>query len=224
MEREGDNGKSEEAVWACERREMVDVLKSYGVRDPRILAAMGKVRRHLFIPEDCRLHGDAYADHARPIGQAQTISQPYIVAYMTAMLRLKPGESVLEIGAGSGYQAAVLAEMGARVFSVEIIPELAQHARDVLAREGYADRVQVLTGNGRRGWPEKAPFDAIVGACAAGEEPKALLDQLKEGGRFIFPVGDWRMQRLVFLQKKEGRIIRKVDLPVQFVPLVKGAG
>ena len=200
---------------------MVEVLKDYGIRNPRILAAMLKVRRHLYIPEDYRRHGLSYADQATPIGLGQTISQPYIVAYMIEMLDVKPGESVLEVGAGSGYQAAVLAEMGANVFTVELVPELAQHAREVLAREGYAGRARVLTGDGAKGWPEHAPYDAIVGACAATEEPTGLLAQLKDGGRFVFPVGDIVSQQLVFMRKDQGRITRMMDLPVQFVPLVK---
>ena len=222
MKRDVGHTDDEEEFWASERRGMVADLQGYGIRDQRIRDAMGKVRRHLFIPDGCRFHEDAYADHATPIGLGQTISQPYIVAYMIDRLELKPGESVLEIGAGSGYQAAVLAELGARVYTVELIPALAQHAREVLAREGYAERVEVLTGDGSLGWPERAPFDAIVGACAAADEPTALEAQLKEGGRFLFPVGGPGSQRLVFIRKTGGRLIRKNDLPVLFVPLVKG--
>jgi len=215
-------GRGEEEAWARERRAMVAVLRRYGVRDERILAAMDKVRRHQFIPEEYRRHGEAYGDHPCPIGHGQTISQPYIVAYMTEKLALQPGAAVLEVGTGSGYQAAVLAELGARAYSVEIIPELANHARAVLAGEGYGAAVQVLTGDGYRGWPEHAPYDAIIVTCAPAEVPAALVAQLKEGGRFILPLGGRLGQRLVILRKVHGRIEQVDDLPVQFVPMVKG--
>lgn len=211
----------EEIAWAAERLAMIGTLKGYGIRDPRVLAAMGRVRRHLFVPEAYRRHGEAYGDHAGPIGLGQTISQPYIVAYMIEKLALKTGETVLEIGAGSGYQAAVLAEMGMKVFAVEIVPALVKHAHDILAQEAYLGRVRLLEGDGNLGWPEKAPFDAIVGACAAAEEPAALFDQLKEGGRFVFPIGSGDDQRLVVMRKSEGQIVRSDDLAVQFVPLVR---
>jgi protein-L-isoaspartate(D-aspartate) O-methyltransferase len=212
--------KVDERGWARERLAMVAVLKAYGIRDRRVLAAMGHVRRHVFIPDAYRDHGSAYGDHAGPIGLGQTISQPFIVAYMIERLELKPGDSVLEIGTGSGYQAAVLAELGARVFTVELLPELARHARVALDGEGYEGRVEIMTGDGARGWAEKAPFDAIVGACAAAEEPDALLEQLKEGGRLIFPIGGRMEQRLVFMRKSQGLIVREEDLPVAFVPLI----
>ena len=215
-------GPDAEGAWTRERREMMEILRRYEVRDERVLRAMGKIRRHVFIPESFRHHGEAYGDHPCPIGHGQTISQPYIVAYMTEKLALQPGETVLEVGTGSGYQAAVLAEMGACVYSMEIIPELAQHARAVLAQEGYAATVQVLTGDGYRGWPEHAPFDAIMVTCAPADVPPALVKQLKEGGRFILPVGAWLSQRLVILRKVRGRIEQADDLPVQFVPMVKG--
>lgn len=199
---------------------MVQQLLAYGIKDKRILEAMSKVRRHEFIPESFRRHGMAYGDHPCPIGYEQTISQPYIVAYMTERLNLKPGEKVLEIGTGSGYQAAVLAECGADVYTIEIIPELAAHADKVLKAEGY-DQVHVLTGDGYRGWPEHCPFDAIIVTCAPEKVPQALQDQLGEGGRMIIPVGTWA-QRLVILCKKAGRIQRSEDLPVRFVPMVRG--
>lgn len=213
--------EKEAAVWTRGRRALVTLLKEYGIRDVRILAAMGKVRRHLYIPEPYREHGEAYGDHPVPIGLEQTISQPYIVAYMIEKLDLQPGERVLEVGAGSGYQAAVLAELGARVFAIELVPGLAAHARAVLKSEGYADRVQVLTGDGYQGWPEHAPYDAIVGACAPADEPTALFDQLKDGGRAIFPIGGPGDQRLVIIRKKGGRLTRINDLPVRFVPMLK---
>lgn len=212
---------SEEAIWAWERLEMVKVVRSYGIRDERILAAMSRVRRHRFIPEAYRAHGEAYGDYPGPIGYGQTISQPYIVAYMTERIAPGPGETVLEIGVGSGYQAAVLAELGARVYSVEIVPWLADHARAVLEEEGYSDRVRVRVGDGNWGWPEQAPYDAMIGACAPVDVPKALVTQLKDGGRMILPVGNWISQRLVILRKQDGRITQSDDLPVRFVPMIR---
>lgn len=216
------NGSRDDQEWAAERRGMVEVLKRYGIRDTRILEAMGRVRRHEFIPGEHRRHGLAYGDHPCTIGEGQTISQPFIVAYMTEKLQLRAGERVLEIGTGSGYQAAVLAELGAKVFSVEIIPSLADHARQVLAREAYSNRVSVLTGDGYKGWPEHAPFDAAIVTCAPEDIPEALVEQLKEGGRMILPVGAWLNQRLVIVRKRDGKVVVEEDLPVRFVPMVPG--
>jgi protein-L-isoaspartate(D-aspartate) O-methyltransferase len=210
----------EEKRWAAEREDMVAVVRRYGIRDERILAPMAKIRRHEFIPAPLRQHGDAYGDHPCPIGFEQTISQPYIVAYMTERLALKSGERVLEIGTGSGYQAAILAELGAEVYSIEIIAQLAERARKALAQEGYA-QVNLLTGDGYKGWPEHKPYDAIIVTCAPEDVPSALVEQLKEGGRMIVPVGEWG-QRLVILRKSKGRIEKLDDLPVRFVPMVKG--
>ena len=218
----GAEGPGEEASWTRERSAMVDVLRLYRIHDERILTAMGKVRRHVFIPLPFRNHHEAYGDHPCPIGHSQTISQPFIVAYMTEQLGLKAGEKILEIGTGSGYQAAVLAELGLSVYSIEIIPELAAHAREVLAAEGYSNRVQVLTGDGYKGWSDYAPYDAIIVTCAPSEVPKALVEQLREGGRFILPVGEWMAQRLIILKKTFQGISVTEDLPVRFVPMVKG--
>ena len=204
---------------AAEREAMVAVLRQYGIRDGRVLAAMGKVLRHRFIPRGFRGRGD-YGDHPCPIGFGQTISQPFIVAYMTGHLQVTNGMKVLEIGTGSGYQAAILAELGANVYTIEIIPQLAEHARTALAAEGYA-RVQVRAGDGYAGWPEHAPFDAIIVTCAPGEVPKALVDQLREGGRMILPLGKLGVQRLVILRKVSGRVEIQNDLPVAFVPMVR---
>lgn len=200
------------------RKRMIQQLKEYGIEDKKVLAAMNKVPRHNFIPVEYRI--DPYGDHPGPIGYGQTISQPYIVAYMTERLALAPGEKILEIGTGSGYQAAVLAELGARVYSIEIIPELAEHARRVLSQEGFED-VQVLTGDGYKGWPEHAPFDAVIVTCAPTEIPVALVEQLKNGGRMILPLGGRSYQRLVICRKRGGEVVVEEDLPVRFVPMVK---
>lgn len=193
-------------------------VASREVDDPRVLQAMREVPRDRFMPIQVRHL--AWEDGPVPIGHGQTISQPYIVAYMTERMNLKAGEKVLEIGTGSGYQAAVLAEMGAKVFTIEIVPELAEHARTVLSAEGYGD-VNVLAGDGYQGWPEHAPFDAVIVTCAPEEVPQALVDQLADGGRMIFPLGTGA-QRLVILRKKGGKIEQEADLRVRFVPMVRG--
>ncbi len=203
----------------AERKMMVAVLRQHGVRDERVIEAMGKVRRHVYIPEATRGRADPYGDHPCPIGYGQTISQPFIVAYMTQRMELKPGERVLEIGTGSGYQAAVLAELGAQVYSIEIIPQLAAHARSVLEAEGYA-QVKVKAGDGYKGWPEHAPFDAIIVTCAPNEIPEALVGQLKDGGRMILPVGTG-IQQLVILEKSGSGFREIPDMYVRFVPMVR---
>ncbi len=210
----------EDALWVSARRDMVRQLRAHGIKDERVLEVMGKVRRHKFIPEPFRHAGKAYGDHPCPIGHDQTISQPYIVAYMTERLKLKNGDKVLEIGTGSGYQSAVLAECGADVYSIEIIPALAEHAATALKSEGY-EKVRVMTGDGYKGWPEHAPFDAIIVTCAPESVPQALKDQLAEGGRMIVPVGKWS-QRLVIFEKQNGEIRKQNDLAVRFVPMVRG--
>ncbi|VGO14220.1 Protein-L-isoaspartate O-methyltransferase [Pontiella desulfatans] len=204
----------------AERKAMVAVVKAHGVQDDRVLAAMGKVRRHVYIPEAHRGR-DSYGDHPCPIGHGQTISQPFIVAYMTQRIGVKPGMRILEIGTGSGYQAAVLAELEAEVFSIEIVPALADHARGVLAAEGYST-VKVKTGDGYKGWPEHAPFDAIIVTCAPADIPKKLVEQLKDGGRMILPVGTG-IQQLVILEKAGDSFKEIPDLHVRFVPMVKGS-
>ncbi len=206
--------------WDESRRQMVGVLRGYGIQDERLLSVMERIPRHLFIPEPLRSHTNAYGDHPCPIGNGQTISQPFIVAYMTEKLGIKPGDKILEIGTGSGYQAAVLAGMGARVYSVELIPALVAHAKGVLSRLGYAGRVKVRLGDGYKGWPEEAPFDAVIVTCAPEDIPEALVAQLKEGGTMIVPAGSWMSQRLVVLHKNKGRIEKTDDLPVRFVPMV----
>lgn len=212
----------EEGGWAAARAEMVDIVRRYGVKDPAVLRAMGTVRRHRFIAEAYRRYPHAYGDHPCAIGHSQTISQPFIVAHMIERMAIRPGEKILEIGTGSGYQAAVLAEVGGEVFSVEIVPELAEHARRTLKEEGY-ESVQVRCGNGYEGWPERQPYDAIVVSCAPWQIPEGLVEQLREGGRMILPVGE-EFQRLVVLRKRAGGVVTESDLAVRFVPMVHERG
>jgi protein-L-isoaspartate(D-aspartate) O-methyltransferase len=201
-----------------ERSRMVRLLRAYGIEDIAVLSAMENVRRHIYIPLKFRHVCNPYGDHPCPIGHGQTISQPYIVAYMTERMNIKKGEKVLEIGTGSGYQAAILSTLGANVFSIEIVKELAQHSKNVLQKEGFSN-VNVLHGNGYHGWEKHAPYDVILVTCAPEKIPPALVEQLKEGGRMIIPVGKFT-QRLVILRKEKGKVIRKNDLNVRFVPMV----
>ena len=199
------------------RERMVrEQVEARGVTDARTLAALRKVERHLFVPP--ALAALAYADHPLPIGEGQTISQPYIVAVMTEAIGLRGGERVLEIGTGSGYQAAVLAEMGANVYTVEIVPSLARTARATLTRLGYRT-VEVREGNGWAGWPEHAPFDAIVVTAAPPTVPDALKSQLRDGGRLVIPVGD-DVQELRLLTRHGSSFEQRRLLLVRFVPLV----
>ena len=194
---------------------VADQIEERGVRDPRTLAAMRKVPRHLFVPP--ALAREAYADHPLPIGHAQTISQPYIVAFMTEALGLRGGEKVLEVGTGSGYQAAVLAEIAARVYTIEIVAPLAEEARERLARLGYGN-VEVRAGDGYQGWPEAAPFDAVIVTAAAPRIPAPLKEQLKDGGRLVIPVGEEYQELIVVTRRGTGYAEKRV-LPVRFVPM-----
>ena len=187
-----------------------------GISDSAVLAALRKVPRHLFMPEQYRR--EAYEDYPLPIGEGQTISQPYIVALMTQMLEIKPGCKVLEIGTGSGYQAAVLAEMGADVYTIEILPALAEQARDRLRELGYAG-VHVLVGDGYRGYLAAAPFDAVIVTAAPEKIPQPLVDQLKVGGRLVVPIGKYT-QELILVRKGENGTTTENMLPVRFVPMV----
>ena len=205
--------------WKQEREEMLVQLRRYGITHSHVLDAMKTVERHRFIPSGHLTSCDPYGDHPCSIGYNQTISQPYIVAYMTEKMQIQAGEKVLEIGTGSGYQAAILAELGANVYSMEIIPELAAHARAALTGEGY-DSVCVITGDGYKGLPDEAPFDVIIVTCAPEDIPEALVKQLKDGGRMILPVGEY-MQRLVIVRKEDGKVKVIEDLPVRFVPMVR---
>ena len=190
-------------------------IEGRGIRDARVLEAMRRVPRQRFVPENLRSR--AFEDNPLPLGQGQTISQPYIVAFMTEAARLRPGERVLEVGTGSGYQAAVLSAVGARVYSIEILAELAESARRTLKDTGYGD-VSVRTGDGFRGWPEEAPFDAIVVTAAPEEVPEPLLAQLKPGGRLIIPLGSGH-QDLLRVTRTPSGYQRETLLPVRFVPM-----
>ena len=205
------------ADFAVQRQRMVEQqLKPRGIKDERVLAAMAKVLREEFVPMDAR--SDAYEDGPLPIGYDQTISQPYIVAFMTEQLRLKPSDHVLEIGSGSGYQAAILAELVAGVYTIEIVEPLAKSAEATLQRLGYRN-VHVKMGDGYKGWPEEAPFDAIIVTCAPEKVPQPLVDQLKDGGRMVIPVGEQFAQQLYLLEKKSGQLKESATLPVRFVPM-----
>ena len=203
--------------FAAERQRMVrQQLVARGINDARVLGAITKVPREEFVPQESR--AASYEDGPLPIGYDQTISQPYIVAFMTEQLRLKPSDRVLEIGTGSGYQAAILAELVSEIYSVEIVEPLARAAEATLQRLGYKN-VHVKIGDGYKGWPEKAPFDAIIVTCAPDKVPQPLTDQLKDGGRMVIPVGERFAQELYLLEKKNGQLKESVTLPVRFVPM-----
>jgi protein-L-isoaspartate(D-aspartate) O-methyltransferase len=208
-------------VPADERDAMVDVqLRRRGIEDERVLEAMRRVPRELFVPEESR--EAAYADAALPIGGGQTISQPYMVALICEQLALRGGERVLDVGTGSGYQAAVLAELAAEVHTIERVPALAERARGNLAAAGYAERVELHVGDGSRGLPAYAPFAAIAVAAAALEPPPALYDQLEPRGRLVVPVGGAGGQWLeVVVRTPEGAAVTRT-VPCRFVPLVAG--
>lgn len=203
---------------AEQRRQMVErQLRARGIENPQVLAAMGRVPRHEFVPP--ALRGSAYGDYPLPIGHAQTISQPYIVAFMTEALRPAATDRVLEIGTGSGYQAAVLAELVAKVYTIEIVAPLGERAREDLARLKYGN-VHVRIGDGYEGWPAHAPFDAIIVTCSPEHVPAPLVQQLRDGGRMIIPVGDARGgQELYLLEKRGAEVVRRAVLPVRFVPM-----
>jgi protein-L-isoaspartate(D-aspartate) O-methyltransferase len=202
--------------YATARADMVRTqIEARGVKDPRVLAAMRRVPRHEFVPPAWQ--GSAYDDRALSIGHEQTISQPYIVAVMTEAARVGARARVLEIGTGSGYQAAILAELAAEVYSIEIVEPLARAAATTLKRLGY-ERIHLRTGDGYRGWPEAAPFDAILVTAAPPEVPRPLVDQLAPGGRLVIPVGDDMQELRVITRDKEG-VRSEVLLPVRFVPM-----
>jgi protein-L-isoaspartate(D-aspartate) O-methyltransferase len=195
-------------------------IRARDVQNAAVLSAMGRVPRHLFVPDDLRPF--AYDDRPLPIGRGQTISQPYIVAYMTDALQLEPAHTVLEIGTGSGYQAAILAAIVKQVYSVEIVPDLAETARRALAAAGYTN-VEVRSGNGYLGWRDHAPFDRIIVTAAPPEIPEALVEQLAVGGVMVVPVGTAN-QEIVVVTKTPGGIVQKRTIEVRFVPMVSKPG
>jgi protein-L-isoaspartate(D-aspartate) O-methyltransferase len=198
------------------RRAMVEKqIAAREIRDPRVLDVMRRVPRHEFVPAAMKRF--AYDDNPLPIGKGQTISQPFIVAYMTEQLAVKPGHKILEIGTGSGYQAAVLAELAKEVYTIEIVPELAAESEKTLRRLGYKN-VHVRAGDGYRGWPEHAPFDGIIVTAAPDHIPPALVEQLAVGGRMIIPVGD-AYQDMTVITKTAGGVVERKTIPVRFVPM-----
>lgn len=207
-----DDGAQRQARDRMVREQIVN----RGVRDARVLAAMRKVPRHFFVPQDTL--PAAYLDQPLPIGHGQTISQPYIVAFMSEALELKPQDRVLEIGTGSGYQAAVLAELAREVYSIEIVEPLGKEAAARLKDLGY-ERVKLRIGDGYRGWPEAAPFDAIIVTAAPDHVPPALVEQLRKGGRMVLPVGRFA-QDLLRLRRTAKGVVQENLLPVRFVPMV----
>ncbi len=208
--------------FAEEREQMVNSqIKERGITDTRVVEAMMKVPRHLFVPEPYT--SGAYDDTPLPIGYNQTISQPYIVAFMTEALQLKPTDHVLEIGTGSGYQAAILAEICDSVYTIDIIKQLTDGAGKILDQLGYKN-IMIRHGDGYLGWPEHGPFNAIIVTCAATQVPQALQDQLAEGGRMIIPVGEQGVQELILMKKKNGRFRQESVLPVRFVPMINDKG
>ena len=201
--------------YTIQRRKLVEQLRSEGIQNQQVLDALLKVPRHRFVPPSYRHL--AYRNHPLPIGQDQTISQPFIVGYMTEAAEIASGEKVLEIGTGSGYQAAVLAELAKEVYSIEIIPELAERARTLLREMGYKN-LQVKTGNGYLGWVEHAPFDAIVVTAAPDEVPKALVEQLAVRGKMVIPVGT-SFQQMLIITRTESGVVERRTIPVAFVPM-----
>ena len=196
-------------------------IENRGVKDPAVLEALRKVERHRFVPESYASR--AYSDHPLPIGEGQTISQPYIVALMTEVLNLKKSDKVLEIGTGSGYQAAILGELCDSIYTIEIVEPLGKRAANLLNTLGY-ENIKVKIGDGYKGWPEHAPFDAIIVTCSPTQVPQPLQEQLAEGGRMVIPVGKRDEQELVLLTKQEGKLQQNHIIPVRFVPMVDSTG
>ncbi len=220
----GCSGQTQQITdWESQREVLVrSSIIGRGVSDSKVIQAMFDVERHLFVPENMRLY--SYRDQPLPIGEGQTISQPSLVAFMTELLELKRTDKVLEIGTGSGYQAAILGELVDSVFTIEIIEVLGNRSKKLLQELGY-DNVHVSIGDGYRGWPEYAPFDAIIVTCAPSDIPQPLQDQLAEGGRMVIPVGPQNsVQELILLRKRKGKMVRESVLPVRFVPMLKEDG
>jgi protein-L-isoaspartate(D-aspartate) O-methyltransferase len=208
--------QAEDTYRQLRERMVAEQIEARGIRDEKVLLPMRKVERHLFVPEEYRKY--AYIDNDLPIGEGQTISQPYIVALMTSTVKPRPEMKVLEIGTGSGYQAAVLAELVKSVYTIEIVESLGRRAQKILA--GLYKNVFVRIGDGYQGWHEEAPFDAILVTCSPTHVPRPLADQLREGGRMVIPVGEEGRQELVVLTKTAGKLRREAIIPVRFVPMV----
>ena len=208
---EGDDNTEIEKRWQMVENQII----SRGIQDSKLIQAMITIPRHKFIPENLREY--AYGDNPIPIGMEQTISQPYIVALMTELLKLKEGEKVLEVGTGSGYQTAILAEMGCEVYTMEILEALVEKARKVLESLGYKN-IHYKVGDGYSGWPEHAPYDAIIVTAAPDHIPQPLIEQLKVNGRMVIPVGD-QYQELILIKKREKGVEMKTVTPVRFVPM-----
>jgi protein-L-isoaspartate(D-aspartate) O-methyltransferase len=205
------------APYAVERTAMVTTqIEARGVKDPAVLAALRRVPRHEFVPAAALPF--AYDDRPLPIGEGQTISQPYIVGFMTELLEVKRGQRVLEIGTGSGYQAAVLAELGVEVYTIEIVEKLARNSRALLQRLGY-EKIHVRAGDGYLGWPEQAPFDRIILTAAPPRVPQPLIDQLKPGGRLVVPEGVQEQDLVLYTKSDDGKLRREAVLSVRFVPM-----
>jgi len=204
--------------FAAQKKAMVrEQIEARGITDQRVLAAMNKVERHLFVPPD--QSSRAYGDHPLPIGYGQTISQPFIVAFMTEALHVTRNMKVLEIGTGSGYQAAILSELCDSVFTVEIFPQLAHKAKNLLKTLRY-ENVFVKSGDGYKGWAEHAPYNAVIVTCSPTHVPQPLIDQLADGGKMIIPVGEKYDQQLVIMTRKNGKLKTSEVLPVRFVPMI----
>ncbi|HDQ03073.1 MAG TPA: protein-L-isoaspartate(D-aspartate) O-methyltransferase [Deltaproteobacteria bacterium] len=201
-------------------RMVVRQIQARGITNHNVLQAMREVPRHKFVPASLR--HQAYKDHPLPIGEGQTISQPYIVALMTEVIEPNEDMKVLEIGTGSGYQAAILAKLCKSVYTIEIVETLGQRAKKIL--EDLYDNVHVKIGDGYQGWPDKAPFDAVIVTCAPTHVPQPLAEQLKEGGKMVIPVGRAGIQELVVLTKKKGKLVKQDIIPVRFVPMVDSKG
>jgi protein-L-isoaspartate(D-aspartate) O-methyltransferase len=211
----GTAGTADE-LGGARHRMVEEQLRARDIVDRRVLSAMEQVPRHLFVPEEVR--DQAYGDHPLPIGSGQTISQPYIVGLMTQLLGVKPGDRILEIGTGSGYQAAVLSRVASEVYTIEIVRPLGEQAGRTLSRLGYAN-VHTRIGDGYQGWPDAAPFDGIVVTAAPPEVPRPLLDQLAVGGNLVVPVGDSWQDLKVYTKQKDGSFRQRKVLPVRFVPM-----
>ncbi len=213
--------KMEKDEFKVQRHAMVKTqIMQRGIKDNRVLAAMLEVERHMFIPQEMREY--AYLDNALPIEKNQTISQPYIVALMSELACIKPDDRVLEIGTGSGYQAAILSKLAKKVYSIEIIKELADKAKERLKKLGY-ENIEIKCADGYLGWPQEAPFDAIIVTAAAPDIPEELVKQLKTGGRMVIPLGDIFQELYVITKNEDGTIKKEHIIPVRFVPMIKGS-